>query len=90
MHGNVAGMGVQLCVIVFLGLAGGGWSLLYPWGKILWYPLEAALVLRTGLNMTVKRNISARYQISLIFFTDLRIKGVINLLMYQYENAGCF
>jgi len=75
--------GVQLCVIVFLALAGGGWSLLYPWGKILWYPLEAALVLWTGLNMMVRRNISARYQISLIFFTDLRIKGVLNLLMDQ-------
>jgi hypothetical protein len=76
-------MGVQLCVIVFLALAGGGWSLLYRWGKTLWYPLESALVLWTGLNMMVRRNISARYQISLIFFTDLRIKGVLNLLMDQ-------
>jgi len=33
--------------------------------------------------MMVRRNISARYQISLIFFTDLRIKGVLNLLMDQ-------
>jgi len=55
----------------------------FPWGKIFWYPLEAALVLRTGLRMMVKRIISARYQISLIFFTDLRIGGVINLLMDQ-------
>jgi hypothetical protein len=83
MHGNVVGMGVQLCVIVFLAIAGSGWSLLYPWGTIVWYPLEAALVLWTGLNMMVKRNISARYRISLIFFTDLRIKRVINLLMDQ-------
>jgi len=45
MHGNVVGMGLQLFVIIFLALAGGGWSLLYPWGKILWYPLGAALVL---------------------------------------------
>jgi hypothetical protein len=81
MQGNVVGMGVQLCVIMFLVLAGGGWSLVYPWGKILWYPLETALALWTGLNMKVKRKISARYQISVIFFTDVITKGVMNLLL---------